>query len=79
MRGGRFVAGFGGEQYALPEAAEQLGHVRGLDRTGERVELNATDPLNLVGVLVPGVTVPSVRTNTVVLRDGVPEAGAAGP
>ena len=50
VRGGRFVTGFSGEQYALPEAAEQLAHVRKAPRTGERVVLNATDPLNLVGL-----------------------------
>ncbi|HEY8546661.1 MAG TPA: hypothetical protein VIL36_16490, partial [Acidimicrobiales bacterium] len=71
VRGGRFVAGFSGEQYALPEAAEQLDHVRKLPRTGERVVVNATDPLNLVGVIVPGATVPAVRTNQVVYVDGV--------
>jgi ATP-dependent helicase Lhr and Lhr-like helicase len=71
VRGGRFVSGFSGEQYALPAAVEQLGHVRKLDRTGERVTLNATDPLNLVGLVVPGPTVPAVRTNHVTYVDGV--------
>src|SRR5262245_24156098 len=72
VRGGRFVSGFSGEQYALPEAVEQLGHVRKAPRTGERVVVNATDPLNLVGVVVPGATVPTVRTNQVVYVDGIP-------
>ena len=54
VRGGRFVTGFSGEQYALPEAIEQLTQVRKSPRTGERVTVNATDPLNLVGVIVPG-------------------------
>ncbi len=72
VRGGRFVAGFGGEQYALPEAAEQLAHVRKSPHTGERVVVNATDPLNLVGLIVPGEGVPAVRTNRVVYVDGVP-------
>src|SRR5205807_3184385 len=49
VRGGRFVSGFSGEQYALPAAAEQLAHVKRLARTGERVTINAIDPLNLVG------------------------------
>ncbi|MGZ6975387.1 MAG: DEAD/DEAH box helicase [Acidimicrobiia bacterium] len=74
VRGGRFVTGFTGEQYALPEAAEQLVHVAKLPRTGERVTVNATDPLNVVGVLVPGTNVPTVRTRQVVFVDGVPEA-----
>ncbi len=71
IRGGRFVSGFSGEQYALPEAAEQLAHVRKVPTTGERVIVNATDPLNLVGLIVPGATVPAVRTNRVRYVDGV--------
>ncbi|HET9078502.1 MAG TPA: DEAD/DEAH box helicase [Acidimicrobiales bacterium] len=73
IRGGRFVSGFSGEQYALPEAVEQLGRVRRQPRTGVRVEVNATDPLNLVGLVVPGPAVPAVRTNTVTYVDGIPE------
>lgn len=73
VRGGRFVSGFSGEQYALPAAAEQLAHVRKLDRTGERVVVNASDPLNLVGTITPGTVVPAIRTNQVVYVDGVPE------
>ena len=72
VRGGRFVAGFSGEQYALPEAADQLNQVRKTPRTGERVVLNATDPLNLVGTIVPGDTIPAVRTNAVTYIDGLP-------
>ncbi|HEX9467000.1 MAG TPA: hypothetical protein VGA11_01195, partial [Acidimicrobiia bacterium] len=74
VRGGRFVTGFSGEQYALPAAVEQLAQVRKLPRTGERTTVNATDPLNLVGVVVPGETVPAIRTRRVVFVDGVPEA-----
>ena len=72
VRGGRFVSGFAGEQYALAEAVEQLAHIRKLERTGERVTVNAVDPLNLVGVIVPGETVPAVQTNQVVYLDGLP-------
>jgi ATP-dependent Lhr-like helicase len=72
VRGGRFVAGFSGEQYALPAAVEQLGQVRKAPRTSEWLTVNATDPLNLVGVVVPGDTVPAVRTNRVTYVDGVP-------
>jgi len=81
VRGGRFVSGFSGEQYALPGAVEQLAHVRKTPRTGERVVLNATDPLNLVGVIVPGDAIPAVRTNRVTYVDGQAEAivDAAGP
>ena len=73
VRGGRFVAGFSGEQYALPTAAEQLAHVRKLPRTGERVTVNATDPLNLAGTITPGAAVPAIRTRRVVFVDGVPD------
>ena len=72
IRGGRFVSGFSGEQYALPAAVEQLARVRRAPRTQERVVVNATDPLNLVGLIVPGQTIPAVRTNQVVYVDGLP-------
>jgi ATP-dependent Lhr-like helicase len=81
VRGGRFVAGFPGEQYALPHAVEQLAQVRRAPRTGERVVVNAVDPLNLVGIVVPGATVPSVRTRSVTFVDGIlegSEVAAAG-
>jgi ATP-dependent Lhr-like helicase len=77
VRGGRFVTGFSGEQYALPAAVEQLTHIRKLPRTGERVTVNATDPVNLVGVVVTGTAIPSVRTRRITYVDGVAEAGAA--
>jgi ATP-dependent Lhr-like helicase len=77
VRGGRFVSGFSGEQYALPTAAEQLTQVRRSPRESERVTVNATDPLNLVGVIVPGARVPAVRTNRVTFVDGV--VGGDGP
>ena len=78
VRGGRFVAGFPGEQYALPHAVEQLAQVRRAPRTGERVVVNAVDPLNLVGLVVPGANVSSVRTRTVTYVDGIVEATMAG-
>jgi ATP-dependent Lhr-like helicase len=72
VRGGRFVSGFAGEQYALPEAVEGLRRVRRLGTTGETVSLSAADPLNLVGIVTPGTRVPSVRTRSVTYVDGVP-------
>jgi ATP-dependent Lhr-like helicase len=72
IRGGRFVTGFVGEQYALPGAVEALRRTRRLERTGEVVRLAAVDPLNLVGVLTPGPRIPAVRTQQVVYRDGLP-------
>jgi ATP-dependent Lhr-like helicase len=70
VRGGRFVTGFSGEQYALPAAVEGLRAVRKAPRTGEVVVVNATDPLNLVGTVLPGPRVPAVRTNHVTYVDG---------
>jgi ATP-dependent Lhr-like helicase len=81
IRGGRFVAGFTGEQFALPEAVDALRAVRRAKRDGaERIEVSAADPLNLVGILTPGARVPAVLGNRVELVDGVPvAAGSAGP
>jgi ATP-dependent Lhr-like helicase len=71
VRGGRFVTGFAGEQYALPEALDELRHIRRTERKGEIVRLSAADPLNLSGVILPGKRVPAIRTNSVVFRDGL--------
>jgi ATP-dependent Lhr-like helicase len=72
VRGGRFVAGFVGEQYALAEAVELLRAVRRSDRSGEIVRLSACDPLNLIGTIVPGPRVPAIRTKAVTYCDGAP-------
>ncbi|HEY0714319.1 MAG TPA: hypothetical protein VGF45_16675, partial [Polyangia bacterium] len=72
VRGGRIVAGVGGEQFASPEALQALRASRKKARTGEVIALSACDPLNLVGVLTPGARIPSTLANTVVYRDGVP-------
>ncbi|MGH7358919.1 MAG: Lhr family helicase, partial [Candidatus Rokuibacteriota bacterium] len=77
-RGGRFVTGFVGEQFALPEAVEGLRATRRRGRQDEVVRVAAVDPLNLVGILAPGPRVPAVRRNTVVYRDGAPVAAGAG-
>jgi ATP-dependent Lhr-like helicase len=77
IRGGRFVTGFSGEQYATPEAVAQLRSVRRETRRGIRVELSGADPLNLTGVLFSGPRVPSLRTHTVSYVDGVPEIAPA--
>ena len=71
-RGGRFVAGFAGEQFALPEAVDALRAVHRREPQGEIVRLSASDPLNLIGVLTPGQRVPALPANTVLYRDGVP-------
>ena len=72
IRGGRFVAGLSGEQFALPEAIASLRNVRKRERDGALVALSALDPLNLVGTLLPGNKVPRQLGARLVLRDGVP-------
>jgi ATP-dependent Lhr-like helicase len=72
IRGGRFVDGFMGEQFALPVAVESLRATRKLPPTGETITLSAADPLNLVGILVPGERVPAISGRTLSFRDGVP-------
>ncbi|WP_415914097.1 DEAD/DEAH box helicase [Paraburkholderia sp. J12] len=75
VRGGRFVTGLSGEQFALPEAVALLREVRRRG-PGEGVLMcvSATDPLNLAGTLLPGEKVPAVAGNRLVFRDGVPAA-----
>jgi ATP-dependent Lhr-like helicase len=72
VRGGRFVTGFTGEQYALPEAVDELRRIRRTERTGSLVRLSAADPLNLEGIVLPGPRVPAVRNRWIVYRDGLP-------
>src|SRR5881296_939380 len=74
IRGGRFVGGFSGEQYALPEAVGSLRAVRRDKSAGELVALSGADPLNLVGILTPGELLPALGANRVLYRDGVPVA-----
>jgi ATP-dependent helicase Lhr and Lhr-like helicase len=73
IRGGRFVSGFTGEQFALPEAVESLRAVRKRNESSAAshdIKLSASDPLNLAGVILPGPRVPAVPSNFVVFRDG---------
>jgi len=71
MRGGRFVNGFSGEQYAHPDAIDVLKSVRKQQRSGETIRISAADPLNLTGIVLPGPRVPAVGSNTVTYVDGV--------
>jgi ATP-dependent Lhr-like helicase len=77
IRGGRFVTGFSGEQYAHPDAVEVLRSVRKLPRTGEPLRLSAADPLNLTGTVLAGPRIPAIAANAVTYVDGVPAAQAA--
>ncbi len=72
IRGGRFVKGFGGEQFALPEAVGRLRAVRKMEKAGELVAISAADPLNLVGIITPEARVPAIGGNRVLFSDGVP-------
>ena len=67
IRGGRFVEGFSGEQFALPHAADALGKLAGTPPDGRSVELCGSDPLNLTGVVLRGERIPARVTERVEL------------
>ncbi|HEV2205572.1 MAG TPA: hypothetical protein VGR36_03475, partial [Candidatus Acidoferrales bacterium] len=71
IRGGRFVSGFLGEQFALPMAVESLRATRNQQPTGEIVTISAADPLNLTGIVVPGERIAANSGKRLVLRDGL--------
>ncbi len=73
VRGGRFISGFTGEQFALPEAVEGLRALRksGNLSAGVEVKISACDPLNLAGIVLPGPRIPAVPTNFLILKDGM--------
>jgi ATP-dependent helicase Lhr and Lhr-like helicase len=79
IRGGRFVDGFLGEQFALPIAVESVRSMRNLPLSGEAITLSAADPLNLVGILVPGERVPAISGHSVSYQDGVAIAASEAP
>jgi ATP-dependent Lhr-like helicase len=74
VRGGRFVSGFVGEQFALPEAVDALRRERKRERSGLELRISASDPLNLAGILTPGPRVPAGHRRAVILCDGLPVA-----
>ncbi|MFC6337630.1 DEAD/DEAH box helicase [Pseudomonas sp. CCM 7891] len=74
IRGGRFVSGLAGEQFALPEAIPLLREVRRRPHDGSLIAVCGADPLNLVGTLLPGSKVPALSGNRLVYRDGLPAA-----
>jgi ATP-dependent helicase Lhr and Lhr-like helicase len=71
IRGGRFIAGFSGEQYAHPDAIDVLKSVRKQQHTGEIARISAADPLNLTGIVLPGPRITGIAANTVTYVDGV--------
>ncbi len=78
IRGGRFVAGMSGEQFALPAAVEQLREVRRTPADGRLLTISAADPLNLSGIVTAGDRVRTQTANRVAYRDGVPLAALEG-
>lgn len=78
IRGGRFVAGQFGEQFALPEAVESLRAIRRSGSDGTLAVLSAADPLNLTGILLGGPRVPSLSNRRILFRDGIPLAVSEG-
>jgi ATP-dependent Lhr-like helicase len=72
--GGRFVAGFSGEQFALPDAIGLLRETRRKNGPPEWISLSGADPLNLAGVLTPGPKLGALTGNRLLYRDGVPVA-----
>ena len=78
IRGGRFVSGFGGEQFGLPDAVGRLRAVRKLEKSGEFIAVSGADPLNLVGIVTPQGRVTAIAPNRVLFRDGLAIAALEG-
>lgn len=78
VRGGRFVSGVGGEQYATDEAVSRLRDARENHNPDEWVAISAADPLNLIGIVLPGSRIPSFHTGGLILRDGACIAAKTG-
>jgi ATP-dependent Lhr-like helicase len=78
IRGGRFVAGFSGEQFALPDAVGALREIRRTPESGGLISLSGADPLNLAGILTPGAKLAALTGNRLLYRDGLPVAVLAG-
>ena len=78
IRGGRFVAGFSGEQFALPGAIGLLRETKKSDGSDEWISISGADPLNLLGVLTPGAKLSALAGNRLLYRNGAPIASLAG-
>jgi ATP-dependent Lhr-like helicase len=72
VRGGRFVSGLPGEQFALPDAVAAAREIRRRKPHGEAITISAADPLNLAGIITAGDRVPAVAATAITYRDGVP-------
>jgi ATP-dependent Lhr-like helicase len=78
IRGGRFVQSFAGEQFALPDAIAELRSIRNKKPGDDRIAISAADPLNLLGIILPGEKVTATLSNRILFRDGVPIAQQSG-
>lgn len=78
IRGGRFVSGMSGEQFALPDAVDRLREIRRSPGDGRLIPISAADPLNLTGIITAGEHVRAIETSRIVYRDGVPMAALQG-
>jgi ATP-dependent Lhr-like helicase len=78
IRGGRFVSGMTGEQFALPEAVEVLREIRRSPANDRLIAISAADPLNFTGIVTPGDRIRTVAGNRIVYRNGVPIAAMEG-
>jgi ATP-dependent Lhr-like helicase len=78
IRGGHFVNGVSGEQFALPGAIGLLRSLRNAAAKGELIVISGADPLNLVGILTPGARISAITANRILLRDGLPIAALDG-
>ena len=78
IRGGRFVQGFAGEQFALPDAIAELRSTRNRKPGDDRVVISAADPLNLLGIILPGDKIAATLSNRILFRDGLPVAIQSG-
>ena len=74
IRGGRFIGGFSGEQFASADAVHLLRSIRRTAVDGSMISISAADPLNMLGILVPGPRLSSAAANRLLYRDGVPIA-----
>src|SRR5262249_31474608 len=78
IRGGRFVSGMSGEQFALGEAVDRLRETRRASRDGRLITISAADPLNLAGIVTTGDRVRAAATSRIVYKDGIPLAALEG-
>ena len=74
LRGGRFVQGFAGEQFALPEAVSLMRKTRKQNEQGQMIAISTADPLNLTGIITPGKRIPALTSHRILYRDGKPIA-----